>query len=183
MIYVTGNKKKFEEAQIVLKDMDLEQVDLDLPEIQGSPLEILKAKAKGAWDILKKPFLIEDVCFEAEALGGMPGPYIKDFLFALADKNLSFFDIVAPLGSQRAHSFCHVAFVKGENDMVFLSGKASGEIVKPKGTLDHGKVSFNKCFKPDGFEKTYGEMTMEEHALYSARSKALKKGDTLLSVP
>ena len=36
MIYVTGNKKKFEEASIILKDYSLEQKDLDIPEIQGT---------------------------------------------------------------------------------------------------------------------------------------------------
>jgi inosine/xanthosine triphosphate pyrophosphatase family protein len=36
-------------------------------------------------------------------------------------------------------------------------------------------VSFNKIFKPENFSKTYGEMTMEEHALYSSRGDALRK--------
>ena len=85
MIYVTGNKKKFEEAKLILKNFRLKQEDLDLPEIQGKPEEIIHVKALAAWDILQRPFIIEDVCFNAEALGGMPGPYIKDFLFALTD--------------------------------------------------------------------------------------------------
>ena len=175
MIYVTGNKKKFEEAKIILKDYDLEQKDLDIPEIQGTGQEILKEKALRAWEILKTPFIIEDVCFETEALGGMPGPYIKDFLFALADKNMTLYDVVSPLGKTRAKAVCNVAYVKSKEDILTVSGIATGDIVSPKGNLDHGKVSFNKIFKPDGCEITYGEMTMEEHAQHSARSNALRK--------
>lgn len=175
MIYVTGNKKKFEEATISLAPLDLEQVDLDFPEIQGSSKEVLTDKALKAWEKLRKPFIIEDVSFEADALGGMPGPYIKDFLFALADHQITLFDILSPLGNTKAKAHCHVAYVKSEKDILFITGSASGTVVPPKGNLDHGKVSFNKVFKPDNFHKTYGEMTMEEHAVYSSRGNALEK--------
>lgn len=175
MIYVTGNKKKFEEASLALAPLPLEQVDLELQEIQGTSEEILQDKALKAWRILKKPFIVEDVSFEIEALGGMPGPYIKDFLFALSYHNISFFDIISPLKNTRAKSFCHVAYVCSEKNMTFIIGSASGNIVSPEGSLDHGKVSYNKIFKPENFSKTYGEMTMEEHALYSSRGDALRK--------
>ena len=137
-------------------------------------------KALAAWDILQQPFVIEDVCFEADALAGMPGPYIKDFLFAIADKNITLHDIVEPLGNIRAHSVCHVAYVKNEDKIEFFTGRSSGEIVAAKGDLDHGKVSFNKVFKPEGHDKTYGEMSMAEHAKYSARSLALTQLNNFL---
>ena len=175
MIYVTGNNKKFEEAQIILNKIKLQQCDLDLPETQGSCTDILRAKAQDAWKLLEKPFIIEDVSFEAEALGGMPGPYIKDFLFALANKNLTLFDILSPLGNTKATAVCSVAFVKNKDEIITASGQSSGTVVSPKGDLNHGKVSFNKVFRPKESHKTYGEMTMKEHALYSARSRALKK--------
>ena len=101
--------------------------------------------------------------------------YIKDFLFALADKNLTFYDVVAPLSSKRGQAICRVAFVEAKDKIRIFTGEASGDIVEPKGELDHGKVSFNKIFKPDGSEKTYGQMSMAEHALCSARSDALRK--------
>ncbi len=175
MIYVTGNKKKFEEASLALAPLYLEQVDLESQEIQGSCKEILLDKARKAWEILRKPFITEDVSFEIEALGGMPGPYIKDFLFALSHHNITLFDIVSPLQNTKAKSFCHVAYVRSETDITLITGSTSGNIVSPKGNLDHGKVSFNKIFKPENFSKTYGEMTMEEHALYSSRGDALRK--------
>ena len=175
MIYVTGNKKKFEEASLALAPLSLEQVDLESQEIQGTSKEILLDKARKSWEILRKPFIVEDVSFEIEALGGMPGPYIKDFLFALSNNNITLFEIISPLQNTKAKSLCHVAYVRSETDIIFITGSISGNIVPPKGNLDHGKVSFNKIFKPENFSKTYGEMTMEEHVLYSSRGDALRR--------
>ena len=57
--------------------------DIDLPEFQGEPDEICKAKCLEATKHVDGPILIEDTCLCFNALGGMPGPYIKWFLKAV----------------------------------------------------------------------------------------------------
>lgn len=53
---------------------------IDLPEFQGEPDDISQAKCKEAAKIIKGPVLVEDTCLCFNALGGLPGPYIKWFL-------------------------------------------------------------------------------------------------------
>ena len=53
---------------------------LDLPEYQGDPKEISIAKCREAAKHTKKAVMVEDTCLCFNALGGLPGPYIKWFL-------------------------------------------------------------------------------------------------------
>ena len=64
----------------------LSQVDIDLPEFQGSCVEeIARLKCNHAAKLLggEVGVLIEDTCLAFDALKGLPGPYIKWFLKAV----------------------------------------------------------------------------------------------------
>lgn len=81
--FITGNQNKLREfGQIIgeIKNFNFDSKKLDLPEYQGEPEEIALAKCKTAIEIAQAPVLIEDVSLCFNALGGMPGPYIKWFL-------------------------------------------------------------------------------------------------------
>ena len=54
--------------------------DIDLPEYQGTPEEVVRAKCTLAAQHIKGPVVVEDTSLCFNALGGMPGPYIKWFL-------------------------------------------------------------------------------------------------------
>lgn len=51
-----------------------------VPEIQGTTQEVAIAKVKAAADKLGRACVTEDTALCFEALDGLPGPYIKDFL-------------------------------------------------------------------------------------------------------
>ena len=55
-------------------------MDLDLPEYQGTPEEVARTKCEEAAKHIQGPVLVEDTSLCFNALGGMPGPYIKWFL-------------------------------------------------------------------------------------------------------
>jgi inosine triphosphate pyrophosphatase len=57
---------------------------LDLPELQGEPDEVSKEKCKVAADIVKGPVIVEDTSLCFNALGGLPGVYIKVRVFLSA---------------------------------------------------------------------------------------------------
>jgi inosine/xanthosine triphosphate pyrophosphatase family protein len=54
--------------------------DRPVPEIQGTTQEVALAKVKAAAAALGAACVTEDTALGFEALGGLPGPYIKDFL-------------------------------------------------------------------------------------------------------
>ncbi|GFO04715.1 inosine triphosphate pyrophosphatase [Plakobranchus ocellatus] len=83
LVLVTGNKNKLKEfLQIAGEDFPykVEIQDFDLPEYQGEPEEIIRAKCELAREQVNGPVIVEDVSLCFNALGGMPGPYIKWFL-------------------------------------------------------------------------------------------------------
>ena len=81
LIFVTGNKNKLLEFQSIVGDLlNVTSMNLDLPELQGEPLEIAKEKVLIAYRQIKKPVMIEDTSLCYNALKGLPGPYIKWFL-------------------------------------------------------------------------------------------------------
>lgn len=78
--FVTGNKKKLEEViKIFGEDMPFTLVNesIDLPELQGEPEDVAKAKCKMAADIVRGAVMVEDTSLCFNALHGLPGVYIK----------------------------------------------------------------------------------------------------------
>ena len=84
--FITGNAKKLEEFLSIITGSPLEQKfnvtnkSYDLDELQGKPEYIASRKAKEATEHCDNAVMIEDVSLCFNALKGLPGPYIKDFL-------------------------------------------------------------------------------------------------------
>ena len=169
--YVTGNAGKFREAQLILSEWDLEQVDLDLEEIQGDRQKVLLRKAQEAMKRLNRPLVIEDVSVCCNALNGMPGPYIKDFLRCLTPKGLS--ELIQHYEDHRAQVICAVAYVEPGCPPIVFEGILEGTIVAPRGDTKIGKHSFNSIFQPVGSTRTQGELSYQEHSQTSHRFLAL----------
>lgn len=171
--YITSNRQKFEEAQHVFFDWELQHIHLDLKEIQGSDFEVIKAKANEALHLLKRPLIVEDVSLCCPAIGGLPGPYIKDFLKKLGDQGFS--ELIHKFSDHSVEAICHAAFAKPGIEPMVFKGSIEGRITAPRGHLNHGIFSWNAIFQPKGFDKTFGEMTLKELSGFSMRCLALTK--------
>jgi inosine triphosphate pyrophosphatase len=171
--YITSNQKKFEEAQHILSDFELERVDFDLREIQGSRFEVIAAKAKEALAILNRCLIVEDVSLCCPAIGGLPGPYVKDFLKAIGDRGI--FELIHKYEDHSVQVICIAAYIAPGLEPVLFEGIVEGKIVAPRGQTRHGVYSWNPIVQPNGWDKTYGEMSIVEHSKISMRSIALNK--------
>ncbi len=169
--YVTGNAGKFREASHILSDWTLEQTDLELEEIQGDKRKVLLHKAKSAMERLNRPLIIEDVSVCCNALNGLPGPYIKDFLGHLSETGVA--DLILRYTDHRAQVICAVAYVEPNHEPVVFEGALEGTIVAPRGATKIGKHSFNSIFQPTGSSRTQGELSFEEQCRSSHRYLAL----------
>lgn len=167
--YVTSNRGKFEEATRMLAPLQLEQVSLEIKEIQGSPEEILWEKIHQALKLVPPPFLIEDVCLFCPALGGLPGPYVKDFLSTLGP--LGFAELLNKFEDRRAGILCTVGYVLSPGEVLFFKGEAHGTVIVPK--RGDRELKWQDFMIPEGFKRTFGEMDEEEYDRCSARGKAL----------
>ncbi len=164
---VTSNEMKFRQHLLGWgDDFDIKQIDLDLMEIQGSPQEIVAHKVKQAWEVLHVPLVVDDGSLEIEALGGFPGPYIKDLLKAIgATKIAQMF-----IGS-RVKAICSLGFAKNNEGIIIVNGVLEGTIVEP---VIRDEKHFNSFFRPDGADKTLQEMSFEEIMQFSHRAKAIE---------
>ena len=171
--YITSNRQKFVEAQHILSDWELERVDLDLTEIQGSPEEIIKAKALEAMHILKRPLVVDDISLCCPAIGGLPGPYVKDFLKKIGGKGIA--ELILKYSDHSVTGICHIAYALPGEEPVIFKGVVEGTIVLPRGEKKHESLSWNPIVQPIGYPKTFGEMTMDELSRLSMRAKALTK--------
>ena len=83
LTFVTGNAKKLEEVKAIVSSGDtpfpfeLTNQKLDLPELQGEAVDIATEKCKLAALEAGGPVMCEDTNLCFNALGGLPGPYIK----------------------------------------------------------------------------------------------------------
>lgn len=78
--FVTGNKKKLEEAKQILSSafegnapFELTNEKIDLPELQGDPIEIAKEKCRLAAEKVDGAVFTEDTSLCFNALNGLPG--------------------------------------------------------------------------------------------------------------
>lgn len=169
LIFITGNKGKFDEASKIINN--LEQKDLDLAEIQSlDPKVIIQAKLEEANKNRGGNIVVEDGGLYIESLNGLPGPLIKWFMKALDNDGL--YKITESTENKKAEAKVIIG-VKFENGTVeFFEGSISGTIVSPRGENGFG---WDKIFQPDGFNKTFAEMTLEEKNEISMRKVAFQK--------
>jgi len=170
LVFVTGNENKLSQVREFLGDaVELESVNLDLPEIQGTMEEIAKDKCRRAADILQKPVLVEDTSLSFNAMGEMPGPYIKWFLTELGPDNLH--KMLAGFEDKSALFTCTFAYSEGPGcEPVIFQDRTHGKLVPARGVSNHG---WNPAFEYEG--QTFAEMSKEEKDKISARRRALVK--------
>jgi non-canonical purine NTP pyrophosphatase (RdgB/HAM1 family) len=168
--FITSSKDKLEQLREFL-DYPIEHKALDLAEIQSlDPHEIVEAKVKEAYRIVKLPVLVEDVSLTFEAFGKLPGPLIKWFLKELDTEGLC--KLLNGYSSRNATAYVLYGYYDGKV-FKFFDGSWEGTIAKkPKGTYSFG---WNPIFIPKGYNKTWGEMNLEEQKDTSMRKIALDK--------
>lgn len=173
--FITGNKKKLEEfLQIMTGDLntkyDITNTAIDMDEIQGTPEQIAYRKVKLASKTVNGPAMTEDVSLCFNALGGMPGPYIKDFLTNVGREGLH--KMLIGFEDKTAYALCIFAFCESPDaEPILFVGRCNGKIVAPQGDNAFG---WDPVFMPDGFTETFAQISAEAKNEVSHRGNALK---------
>lgn len=174
LYFITGNKNKFREIKALLPEV--EQLDIDLPEIQTTDArEIIEAKLLEALKHKKGEFIIEDTSLYFDCLNGLPGPLIKWFMKALGNAGL--YDITKKYGNPRAEAKTIIGYAKNQDELYFFEGAIKGKIIPPSGET---KFGWDPIFQPDGFEKSFAEISEDEKNSISMRRQAVNKLKTFL---
>jgi inosine triphosphate pyrophosphatase len=130
IIFITGNKDKFEEAKAVIPD--LIQEDIDLPEIQNiDSRKVIEEKLKEAKKKVKGNIIVEDVSLSLDALNGLPGPLIKWFLKTIG--NVGLVKIARSFDNFNATVKVTIGLLEESGDESYFEGEAKGKIVESRG--------------------------------------------------
>eukprot|EP00466_Bigelowiella_natans_P015512 jgi/Bigna1/147625/aug1.248_g22333 len=162
LTFVTGNKHKLAEVQAILKGVvDCTNKKLDLPEMQGEPVEVSQEKCKLAVEEIKGPTIVEDTSLCFNALGGLPGVYIKWFLKKLGHDGLN--KMLSAYEDK-----CIFCYCEGPGkEIVEFVGRCPGKIVPARGPTDFG---WDPVFEPDESKgETFAEMDKQEKNKISHR--------------
>ncbi len=173
--FITGNLGKVEQLKRYLH-YPITHQKLDLTEIQSVDLlEVVRHKAKEAYDQIQSPVLIEDTSLTFLALGHLPGTFIKWFLQELGTNGLC----KLLNGYNNRSAVAHVCFgLYDGKQLQTFEAKINGSIAShPRGDQDFG---WGPTFIPDGYNKTWGEMNIEEQQSTAIRRIALEKLDAYL---
>jgi len=174
LFFITSNKGKVHEATEKLRPLGFSvvQKDLGYPEIQADSLEEIAAwgatHVQGRFD---HPFLLEDAGLFIDALEGFPGVYSKYVFFTIGLEGI--LRLLGDVENRKAVFRSVYAYSEPGKKPVVVIGECNGVIsTKKQGTYGFG---YDPIFIPDGAEKTFGEMTVEEKNQYSHRGNALDK--------
>ena len=172
--FVTSNARKLAEARAILgatPALTLTSRALDLPELQGEPEDVARAKARHAAVVVNGPALVEDTSLCYDALGGLPGVYVKWFLEKTGPEGLV--DALAAYDDKSAEALCVLAYATGPTDEAprTFVGRTRGRIVRPRGSRDFG---WDCVFEPEGRAETYAEMDAATKNSISHRYRAFE---------
>lgn len=173
--FITGNAKKAERIREILP-IELNHKKVDLIEIQSMDVrEVVRYKVLEAYKHVQGPVLVEDVSLRFNALGKLPGPYVKSFLEQIDNEGLcKWLD-----GYTDRSAVAHVCFgLYDGNEIHFFENEKSGIIApEPRGPKDFG---WDPIFIPEGSQLTYAELGSVGSIPFSMRRPALKKLEEFL---
>ncbi|BAK54252.1 XTP/dITP diphosphatase [Sulfurisphaera tokodaii] len=170
---ITSNENKFKELDSIAKKYNIKLKWINLPkfEVQSDSLEeIVRSSAVIAFNMIRSPLIVEDSGLFIEALNNFPGPYTNYVRRTLGLKGI--LKLMEGIQNRKAYFMTALCYVDEEVIRVF-TGKVVGKISESiRGDKGFG---FDPIFIPDGDERTFGEMNIEEKNKYSHRGKAFEE--------
>lgn len=181
LIFATNNAYKTDEIRSVVGDrfnvVSLQEagINIDIPEPHDSIEANASEKSRTIFNLTQQNCFAEDTGLEVDALNGEPG--VKSARYAGAEKsfdsnikklllNLNNMDV-------RTAQFKTVISLIYTGEEHLFEGITRGKILH-EGRGQHG-FGYDPVFVPDGSEKTFGEMELNEKNIFSHRRKATDK--------
>ena len=166
----TGNKGKVDEISAILK-IPLKIADIEIDEVQSMDLEyVARKKVQEAFNILKKPVIVDDVGVFIDVWNKFPGPFVKYMYNLLGNKKI--LELLRNEKNRKVIVQSVIAYHDGKKIHTFV-GTVNGTLsLKEKGTQGWG---FDPIIIPDGEKETFAQMGPKKKNLISHRAKALQK--------
>jgi XTP/dITP diphosphohydrolase len=185
LLIATNNRDKVKEIREILNGLDISvsslndrnieiEVEEDKDTLEGNALK----KAKEVYEYAGIPCSADDTGLFVDALNGEPGVYSSRY----AGENVTYADNRRKLlfnmsevgqGERTAEFRTVVCYYYGDNEYKFFNGVCKGIITKEE--RGENGFGYDAIFMPDGYEKTFAELDLNEKNKISHRAKAFLK--------
>ena len=190
VIAATQNKHKLTELRSIMEKFGMEVIsqaeaglgDIDVEE-DGDTFEANSfKKANEIMKLSGKIAVADDSGLAVDYLNGAPGVYSARYAGehkSDLDNNNKLLEELSGVENRRASFVSVVTMVYPDGKVLAARGECPGKIIHaPRGD---GGFGYDPLFMPDGFEKTFAEITAEEKNTVSHRAKALEKLEEMLN--
>ncbi|GAB6065802.1 RdgB/HAM1 family non-canonical purine NTP pyrophosphatase [Aquifex pyrophilus] len=188
ILIASTNKGKIEEFRRILEPLGFEVVEpkekIEVEERGETFLENACLKAKAYFERYGIPTLADDSGLIADAISPYPGIYSSRFYSidfggkeevktTKDEANIRKLLRLLKGKKERSAKFVVVLFFYGGDRGFFVEGEVRGRISEePRGEKGFG---YDPVFIPEGYDKTFGELTPEEKDRISHRGRAIRK--------
>lgn len=179
--FATNNSKKIEEVKAALTS-DFTVVSLaeigcqeELPETGDTLEHNAFQKARYVFEHYGVDCFADDAGLEVDALEGAPGVYSGRFAGEPRsdERNLELLlEKLKGIKNRTARFKTVIALIQGGNENSF-TGIAEGEILTEK--IGHGGFGYDPVFRPNGYQKSFAELSLQEKNQISHRGKAVRE--------
>ena len=180
LVFATNNNNKLKEIRsaishfeiVGLKDISINE---DIPETGNTLKANALQKAKYIYEKTGLDCFADDTGLEIEALDGKPGVHSARYAGPECDSESNIKKVLRDLKSyeNRKAQFKTVIALIINGKEYFFDGKVKGDILKSK-TGNDG-FGYDPIFKPNGFNESFAEMSVELKNNISHRGLAVKK--------
>jgi len=166
---VTHNRHKYEEMKKIIPS--LEMVDMEYPEIQADSIEeVVEFALNYLSERIEGNFIIDDSGLFIHSLNDFPGVYSAYVFRTLGNRGI--LKLMEDVEDRRA-TFKTVIGMRVEGQNFKFIGLCHGEIAREmRGNNGFG---YDPIFIPEGYKKTFAEMSTEEKNKVSHRGRAIRK--------
>ena len=187
LVLASHNMGKLKEFETLLRGLvgEIKSAgDLRLaepPEYGTTFLENARMKAVTAMQACGYPCLADDSGLSVNALGGEPGVYSADWAGHPRDFQKAMTLVHEKIGNAKdrtAYFTSVLVLAYPDGRIENFEGQVDGTLVwPPRGIEGFG---YDPMFMPDGYDKTFGEMSLDEKQAMSHRARATEKFITYL---
>jgi len=181
IIFASNNQHKIKEIKSLLGNtftllsMSDINIDEDIPEdeplLEGNAL----SKARYIHNVTGMDVFADDTGLEIDALNGLPGVLSARFAGEEKNSTANIEKVLSLLGdtkNRKARFRTVIALIINNNEYLY-EGIVQGKIINEK--RGAGGFGYDPVFIPDGKNKTFAEMELDEKNSVSHRAKAFEK--------
>ena len=180
IVFATGNHNKLEEVKAAIDCFEIVglreiKINEEIPETGTTLKENALQKAKYVHEKTGLNCFSDDTGLEIEALNNRPGVYSAVYAGAncIAENNMQkVLKELSGIHNRKAQFKTVVALILNDKEY-FFEGEVKGEILKEKKGSDG--FGYDPIFKPNGYDETFAQMSIELKNKISHRGIAVRK--------